>query len=166
MIDALTWYFGPFAVAIAILALITFPREMLDTGKRILTLEPFLRNHNRCRISEEWGGLFIGRRFCSTHNARWDGGGPCPVRHRDEPLEANPIAELLWDQSVLDTDEFIARVDRELKREQWALIPSGPAMPVSAAVLTENERRDPDVCPWGRYHNPELERCECWDPGQ
>lgn len=33
----------------------------------------------RCRIDEEWGGLFIGRRYCSTHDLRWDNGGPCPA---------------------------------------------------------------------------------------
>lgn len=31
-----------------------------------------------CRVSEEWCGLFIGRRHCSTHNIVWDDGGRCP----------------------------------------------------------------------------------------
>lgn len=37
----------------------------------------------RCRIDEEWGGLFIGRRYCSTHDLRWDNGGPCPAAGMD-----------------------------------------------------------------------------------
>ena len=28
-----------------------------------------------CRITEEWCGSFIGRRYCSTHDVHWDGGG-------------------------------------------------------------------------------------------
>lgn len=31
-----------------------------------------------CQIEEEWGGLFIGRKSCSTHQAHWDGPGDCP----------------------------------------------------------------------------------------
>lgn len=37
-----------------------------------------------CRISEETGGYFIGRRYCAKHMVRWDDGGPCP---RAELLE-------------------------------------------------------------------------------
>lgn len=36
------------------------------------------RRAKRCRVDEEWGGIFIGRRYCSTHREYWDGGGPCP----------------------------------------------------------------------------------------
>lgn len=32
----------------------------------------------RCRVDEEWEGLFIGRRWCATHQVYWDNGGPCP----------------------------------------------------------------------------------------
>ena len=88
--------------------------------------------------------LDVGRRIRSMERANYLTAAP-----------VEGIAEVLWDQSVLDTDEFIERIDRELKREQWALIPSGRIV----------ERR-PDVCPWGVYHDPEFERCECWDPGQ
>lgn len=35
----------------------------------------------RCRISEEWCGLFIGRRYCSTHRVYWDAPvQDCPKR--------------------------------------------------------------------------------------
>lgn len=34
----------------------------------------------RCRIDEEWCGVFIGRRWCATHQVKWDGGGDCPER--------------------------------------------------------------------------------------
>lgn len=33
----------------------------------------------KCRVDEEWQGLFIGRRYCSTHQVRWDDGGLCPT---------------------------------------------------------------------------------------
>ena len=36
------------------------------------------RRRRRCRVSEEWCGIFIGRRWCGTHEQRWDGGGSCP----------------------------------------------------------------------------------------
>lgn len=39
---------------------------------------------NRCRITEEWGGLFIGRQHCNTHLIHWDGGGRCPLEGMEE----------------------------------------------------------------------------------
>lgn len=43
----------------------------------------------RCHIIEEWGGIFIGRRCCTTHNVVWDDGGRCPRFGHDpgEPFE-------------------------------------------------------------------------------
>lgn len=41
----------------------------------------------RCRISEESGGLFIGRRHCGTHNIVWDDGGICPGLGDTNPLK-------------------------------------------------------------------------------
>ena len=32
----------------------------------------------QCRVDEEWGGLFIGRRHCTRHGIVWDDGGDCP----------------------------------------------------------------------------------------
>lgn len=40
---------------------------------------------NRCSISEEWCGYFIGRQHCSTHQVHWDDGGPCP--HKGVPYD-------------------------------------------------------------------------------
>jgi hypothetical protein len=37
-----------------------------------------LQRRNRCQVTEEWCGAFIGRRHCATHNVAWDGSGPCP----------------------------------------------------------------------------------------
>lgn len=36
------------------------------------------RRAARCRIDEEWDGLFIGRRHCARHSIVWDDGGDCP----------------------------------------------------------------------------------------
>lgn len=36
-----------------------------------------------CKVSEEWCGLFIGRRQCRTHNVVWDDGGACPRQSRE-----------------------------------------------------------------------------------
>lgn len=37
----------------------------------------------KCRVTEEYGGAFIGRKYCSVHDVHWDGGGDCPQReHR------------------------------------------------------------------------------------
>jgi len=48
---------------------------------------------NRCRVDEEWCGLFIGRRYCSTHSYRWDPGEkPCPGHAR--PTDDQP--EGMW----------------------------------------------------------------------
>lgn len=33
-----------------------------------------------CRVDEEWCGVFIGRRWCATHEVYWDNGGPCLKR--------------------------------------------------------------------------------------
>lgn len=45
----------------------------------------------KCSIDEEWEGLFIGRRWCRTHEQRWDDGGPCPtVRTPQPPYDLQP----------------------------------------------------------------------------
>jgi hypothetical protein len=43
----------------------------------------------RCRINMEYGGYFIGRQFCMTHNVAWDDGGRCPRLNEDpgQPFE-------------------------------------------------------------------------------
>jgi hypothetical protein len=43
-----------------------------------------LRDPRRCSVTEEWQGLFIGRRHCHRHNVVWDDGGNCP-RVGEEP---------------------------------------------------------------------------------
>jgi hypothetical protein len=45
-----------------------------------------------------------------------------------EPPWARDIADVLWDEQLTATEEFITRTDRELNREQWARIPAGPAV--------------------------------------
>lgn len=30
------------------------------------------RSKTTCKISEEWGGVFIGRKYCTTHDEFWD----------------------------------------------------------------------------------------------
>ena len=40
----------------------------------------------KCKIDEEWGGVFIGRRWCATHQERWDDGGPCPATHEKKVI--------------------------------------------------------------------------------
>jgi len=53
----------------------------------------FRQRANRCRVDEEWCGLFIGRRYCSTHGYRWDPGQkPCPGHAR--PVE--DLSEGTW----------------------------------------------------------------------
>jgi hypothetical protein len=52
-------------------------------------LKRFRRDPNRCRIDEEWCGLFIGRRYCATHEIYWDGGGSCP--HAGQPLRVGKL---------------------------------------------------------------------------
>lgn len=52
----------------------------------------------RCRVDEEWCGLFIGRRWCATHAIRWDDGGPCPAtRVPAGPSAAEQAADVLTD---------------------------------------------------------------------
>jgi hypothetical protein len=41
------------------------------------------RDPNRCRVTEETGGYFIGRRHCQRHNVVWDDGGRCPRAGRE-----------------------------------------------------------------------------------
>ena len=50
------------------------------------------RRADRCRIDEEWGGLFIGRRHCVTHNVVWDDGGICPGLGGANPTRAFTFA--------------------------------------------------------------------------
>lgn len=54
---------------------------LLDRLVRRLTAP---RDPRACRISEETGGYFIGRKHCHAHNVVWDDGGRCP-RQGDEP---------------------------------------------------------------------------------
>jgi hypothetical protein len=48
------------------------------------------RDPDRCRVSEETGGYFIGRQNCHTHNIVWDDGGTCP--RRGESYVGQPFA--------------------------------------------------------------------------
>lgn len=36
-----------------------------------------------CQVSVEWTGSFIGRKYCATHDVKWDGGGNCPDKEVD-----------------------------------------------------------------------------------
>lgn len=50
------------------------------------------RRRNRCRIAEEWSGVFIGRQHCLTHNVVWDDGGICPGLGNTNPTRAFKFA--------------------------------------------------------------------------
>lgn len=71
-------------------------------------------------------------------------------------------ADLLRDAARGNTQAAIDRIDRELNKILWE---RSTTQGQRAPVLVEAERRF-DLCPWGVYHDPELSRCECWDPGQ
>ena len=59
-----------------------------NTAREVAAKSP---KRPKCRVDEETGGLFIGQRYCSTHNKRWDDGGPCPaVRIPQPPYELQP----------------------------------------------------------------------------
>lgn len=47
------------------------------------------KSANRCDIDEEWQGSFIGRRWCRTHEVRWDDGGRCP--HEGQQLRQSTL---------------------------------------------------------------------------
>lgn len=41
----------------------------------------FKRDPDKCRITQEHDGCFIGRRHCHTHDLKWERGGPiCPTK--------------------------------------------------------------------------------------
>ena len=53
------------------------------------------RDPDRCKVKVkvEWCGAFIGRRYCSTHGVRWDGGSEtqCPANPpHTATVEAEP----------------------------------------------------------------------------
>lgn len=124
MIFTLFWFVG-FSIGLALFAADNWGR-FFGSLRSIVTFEamhPWRGPTPRqvgCQVDEEWGGLFIGRRYCRTHDVRWDGGGPCPQDSRQIRHAEPPVGEILWDKSVADTDEFIERVDRELNRELWS----------------------------------------------
>lgn len=94
---------------------------------------------------------------------------------KGDPLDA------FWAEDVAATDELITKIEAELNREHWDRLPPnvqqlvlhkpkrtpvyhGPK-PVQKVVVRSHGGSS-NVCEWGRYHDPEFERCECWDPGQ
>lgn len=40
---------------------------------------------NRCRITEEWDGFYIGRKHYHTHNVKWEDQNLCPKE--GQPIE-------------------------------------------------------------------------------
>lgn len=46
----------------------------------VMGIQRLKSNPAGCRISVEWTGHYIGRRYCSTHDVRWDSDEPCPGR--------------------------------------------------------------------------------------
>ena len=65
----------------------------------------------RCRVTEEWQGYFIGRRHCRTHGYVWDPPveQPCPGGGVGRPAQAFTHTE--WEE--LSTQQKHTAKDRE-----------------------------------------------------
>ncbi len=62
------------------------------------------RTKNHCKIDQEWCGLFIGRKYCSYHDVKFDS-GDCPGLIEEY---GNEIDHYLWaiEQCVYDTKPY------------------------------------------------------------
>lgn len=79
------------AVLIALVGWLVFRlHQRLDD----LNVRPNLEGVHECRIDEEWHGLFIGRKYCSTHDEHWDPPRrTCPGLEREQrAATALPLA--------------------------------------------------------------------------
>jgi hypothetical protein len=46
-------------------------------------------DQHTCKVSEETGGSFIGRKYCHTHNVVWDNGDTCPRVRLEQTITEN-----------------------------------------------------------------------------
>lgn len=84
-----------------------------------------------CKVQEEWGGLFIGRRSCAKHGTYWDDSNercpqdPLEIAYKAAVAPADTSHVVAWTPEEYETfghadlDRWIATRDAELKGLEW-----------------------------------------------